>query len=316
MAYIMEDSTGATELYINGRMMVSSDANSISSEKMLAFISSAMGSSGGQACVAGFGTGVMASALEGFGFETIRVTETHPELIQLSASVFSAINNDVLTREVLEITQEDARSILGRSKNNFDLIIMPYSELFTRPDLYTTGFYKLTHEKLDSSGVFCCFLSSGTLGKNRIMDILKTCGEVYPNVSLWHTGENSFAMLAAKDRLWDYCRIQRTYNFFAHRAGFENQPFEAFLANLLLGDREIRSVTEEAHVYDENKPLLKVTTNTDQETGSMKEVFSDNEINYSSVFRFSGNCVTSETYTFNIINSYRKILLARMQLLQ
>lgn len=311
-AYIIHEDDRPGDIYVNGRLIAGSDEKSLNAGRMVSLIAYIMNPSAESAYVSGFGTGIIPSELYSLGLDKVIVSEPYPEIVALSAGNFSGINKDVLTREELELTQEDARSLLGRYDKELDIIILFQHQTNIRPDLYTSEFYSLTYSKLDSSGIFCRLIPIKGIHKNDLMKTLKTIGTIYPNLSIWHTGEDYLTIAATKDSLWNYCDIIKRYNSWNRISGGNNQPIESFLGNLMLGNNEIMAMTENYEVFTDDRPVI---FSTDEESISgwdATELFAANETDYGSIFSFSERCVGSVEYTFNIINSYRKIILSKL----
>ena len=331
IATIKEGSTGTImllpqpgksgNLYLNGNLLLSTDEQGMKVQQLLAYLPCMFSMEYDSSYLSGFGLGVTASSLEKCGVNTIMISETSPEIIALTSSAFASMNNDILTDQTVSINIEDCRSFLYRTGRNIDMITFSYEYPWLKPDDYSKQFYQLCAKKLKDGGIFCQILPAFNIDINIFKAILKTSVSVFPDVSLWYTGSARLILMATvNENAWDYCRLRDKFTFLNRDNKFTemNIPsLEALLGNILLDDTAIRMITDSTQIITDNHPLWGLHSNAGNPLyidPQIVQLFNNAQIEYDNFLNLSVSCDISPPHILNILNSYRKITLAEIDI--
>jgi len=300
-----EGSTGSVRIYpqagpsgivsINGRKLFSTDEQGLKIQLMPACLPMMLNNNIRTAHVSGFGTGITASSLSSCGVTSISITEFYPEMVTLTAHVFSEQNDDIITGSGVDITIEDTRSFLLRTGSRFDVITTGTSVVESLPHLYTADFYRTCLDKLSDEGSLCQVISSGRVSLPEFKALIKSCTEVFPHVSLWFITPGQFMLLAGKKELdLDYCRLVENFDRKSKTAAFEHtgiRSVESLIAHLLLDDEKLRIYAEDASENSDNRPFVEFSLGREQKNDPrIVQSLSDISVNFAKVIIFKASC--------------------------
>jgi hypothetical protein len=251
-------SDGEMGLYIEG---VNNQVTGKDQFQMLPAIFSCVMGQPVQSClVIGFGTGVVASALEDCDIPSIYISEVYPELLTLSANAFSDDNKDILTSSRVNIAIEDARLFLTRNAVSFDLITAGYTSFQNTPSFFTSGFYGTCLARLSNHGLLTQVLPLTGINKQEFRSLIRACINVFPEVSLWYLSPGKVMLLAHKKRhSTDYCAIHQRFTGIDHFGRYTKPGIastESLIGKRLMDDRQLRIFAEGAPANTDDHPYL------------------------------------------------------------
>jgi spermidine synthase len=300
-----EGSTGSVRIYpqagpssmvsINGRNLFSTDEQGMKIQLMPVFLPVLLHDNIRTGLVSGFGTGITASTLASFGVPSISITEFYPEMVTLTSHVFSEQNDDILTGAGVDITIEDTRSFLLRTGRKFDIITSGTSMVESLPHLYTVEYYKACLDNLNDQGLLCQVIPAGKVSLPEFKSLIKSCMDVFPNVSLWFITPEQFMLLAGKSDLdLDYCRLVENFDRKRNTAAFEHmgiRSVESLIAHLILDDAKLRSFAIEASENSDNRPSVEFSFGQGQKNDlRIVQRLSAFSVNFAKTIRFKASC--------------------------
>ncbi len=245
-------------LYIDGVKNTVTGSEKV--QVLPAILSCVMAPAARSSLVIGFGTGVVASTLEDCDIPRIYIAEVYPEVLTLSANVFSDENQDILTSSRVNIAIEDARLFLTRNTVPFDLIASGYTNFQNTPSLFTSGFYKACRAGLSDQGLLTQVLPLAGLNKQEFRSLIRACIDVFPEVSLWYLSRGKSMLLARKKRTTpDYCTINQRFEEIDHFGRYSKPGIaitESILGKRLMDDRQLRMFAEGAPSNSDDRPYL------------------------------------------------------------
>jgi predicted membrane-bound spermidine synthase len=228
-----------------------------------AVFSCVMGPAAQSSLVIGFGSGIIASTLEDCDIPSISIAEVYPEVLTLSANIFSDENQDILTSSRVNIAIEDARLYLALNAVSFDLITSGYTSFQNTPSFFTSGFYKACHTRLSSQGVMTQMLPLSGINKQEFRSLVRACIDIFPEVSLWYLSPGKTILLARKKRQkTDYCSVNQRFDQIDHFGRYSKTGIastEQIIGRRLMDDRQLRIFAEGAPVNSDDRPYLEFT---------------------------------------------------------
>jgi len=252
---------GGKALYIDG---VNNQATGKEQVQVLpAIFSCVMGQPAQSSLVIGFGTGVIASTLEDCDIPSINIAEVYPEVLTLSANVFSDENQDILTSSRVNIAIEDARLYLARNAVSFDLITSGYTSFQNIPSFFTLGFYRTCYGRLSNQGLLTQVLPLVGINKQEFRSMVRACIDVFPDVSLWYISSDKVMLLAHKKRHHTvYCDVDQRFTIIDDFGKYSKPGIastESLLGKRLMDDRQLRIFAEGAPTNTDDRPYLEFT---------------------------------------------------------
>lgn len=252
---------GLRGLYIDG--VNSQMTGSEQVELLPAIYSCVMNPPAKSSLVIGFGTGVIASALEDCDIPSIYISEIYPEVLTLSANVFSDENQDILTSSRVNIAIEDARLFLTRNTASFDIITAGYTNFQNTPSFYTSGFYHACYRRLTSQGLLTQVLPVNGINKQEFRSLIRACMDEFPDVSLWYISPRKVMLLAYKKRQpINYCTVESRFAAIDHFGRYSKPGIastESLIGNRLMDDRQLRIFAGGAPANTDDHPYLEFT---------------------------------------------------------
>jgi spermidine synthase len=135
----------------------------------------------------GMGTGVTAGASLDHPVEEVLVAEIVPEVIEAARAQFAEVTGALFTDDRVEIVPDDARHVLGRTEELWDVVI---GDLFFpweagAANLYTREQFELVRSRLAEGGLFAQWLPCYQMSEEEVLGVAKTFAEVFPTAVLW-----------------------------------------------------------------------------------------------------------------------------------
>jgi spermidine synthase len=283
---VKNDSLDGEGLYIDGVQNILFKNKTM--EQAPAVLSLVLGPTVKSAMVIGFGTGIAASTLENLNVPAIFIDDIYPEVLALSANVFSDENQDILTSSRVDISTEDPRVYLWRNARAFDLILAGFTSGKNVPSQYTRDFYHICHLHLSPHGRFSQILPLNGISKQEFRSVIRACADVFPSIELWYLSDHNVMLTALNHR---ERTLDCTYgvNFASldqfgklSRNGFER--VESLLGNRMMDDRQLRILSAgappntDAHPYVEFSKISNDMTDPELILQLSREISQDKDI--------------------------------------
>src|SRR4029077_2762659 len=148
-----------------------------------------------------YGCGVTADAfLRGLHVKRMDVVEISKEVLQL-ADFYSGINYSNPLRDARVTTFiQDGRFFLQASPRQYDIISgePPPPKVAGAVNLYTEEFFSLMNSRLKQGGIATFWLPINQLKVEETKAILRAFHNVFPNASLWASGDQEWIMMGIK----------------------------------------------------------------------------------------------------------------------
>lgn len=227
---------------------------------------------GKEILVIGLGSGVSAgAALSPEGVERVDVVEMSPEVVHGSA-YFADVNK--LTYKKLpdgeswidtprmDVIVNDGRNHLLLTNRQYDIIASEPSNPWMAGvgNLFTREAFKLARSRLRPGGVMCQWIHNYSLDASHVLSIVRSFGEVFPNMTMWNTKGGDFLLIGSESPL--VLPIQELRRRMAQpgvRPWLERMHYdteEEFLATLLSHDSMLRQRSAKARLHTDDNMLL------------------------------------------------------------
>lgn len=145
-----------------------------------------------RALVTPLATGVTPAALLAHGFEEVVGAETRRGVADAARQFFSGVNANVLSASAFRLVREDARSILLKSSERYDVIILENpSGSGGRP---TRELYALAASRLRRHGLLVHRIPIDELPLPNLFVALNTVDSAFDHTSLWTHGPWAFVV--------------------------------------------------------------------------------------------------------------------------
>lgn len=212
--------------------------------------------------IIGFGGGMTASAVAKYpDVESIDCVEIEPAVLR-AAPHLERLNRRVLEDSRLHIFYDDARSFIQTVQRPYDLIISEPSNPWIAgvATLYTREFYEAARLHLAPGGMFVQWVQAYGLQLADFRMILATLAPSFERLSLWHSAERDFLLLARADSSpLNFDRSRKLWSNPGLSADFHElhltQP-ESWPAYFRLGDAEVRSLAAKAQINTDDRTIL------------------------------------------------------------
>ena len=152
--------------------------------------------------VVGLASGVTLGETLKSGAANAVVVELEPAVVEAS-SYFADINHRPLDDPRTTLIVDDARSVLARSNQRYDVIISEPSNpwLTGVSNLFTQEYWELGQASLNDNGVFCQWVQLYALSPDAFRSLVATYITVFPNTWLFETIPGSDALLISAPHL-------------------------------------------------------------------------------------------------------------------
>ena len=197
----------------------------------------------------------MIPEIKKYDVDKITCLEINPEIF----SAFSSFSDSVADDQTVEIVKSDIRTFVGRSKEQFDVILMnlPPPSTLGLNRFYTAGFFELLKRSCDENTVICTGLpSTANYAEGNALEVnaslWKTLGTSFQN-RLFLTGERNYFLAS------DGNMSSQIAELIANR-GIENEYVNQYYINdALLAMRSesvVSQFSETASVNEDFKPVM------------------------------------------------------------
>ncbi len=197
----------------------------------------------------------MIPEIKKYDVDKITCLEINPEIF----SAFSSFSDSVADDQTVEIVKSDIRTFVGRSKEQFDVILMnlPPPSTLGLNRFYTAGFFELLKRSCDKNTVICTGLSStANYAEGNALEtnasLWKTLGTCFQN-RLFLTGERNYFLAS------DGNMSSQIAELIANR-GIENEYVnQYYIDDALLAMRSesvVSQFSETVSVNEDFKPVM------------------------------------------------------------
>ncbi|KAA0249558.1 MAG: hypothetical protein EDX89_23845 [Acidobacteria bacterium] len=239
-----------------------SDQRDMETQLLLAVVPLAVHPRPGNVLVVGFGTGVTAGAVaRAPGVDRVTTVEIERAVLDV-APFFSHVNGEVLSSPKLRVVVDDARSHVLSTRQKYDLVVSEPSNPWRAgvASLFTREFFEGVKGTLAPGGVLAQWVQLYFLEPESLRMILRTLGDVFPEVEVWMLDGLNVVVLASERPLTvDRARLEAvaggTFRDELRKHAWVDSP-DALLARRLLGTKEARAFAGDGERHTDDLPLL------------------------------------------------------------
>ena len=150
----------------------------------------------------GLGSGITAATVLGYPISHLTVAENCAPVLA-AASLFAPWNHGVVTNSRVRIYQEDARTVLKLSPQQYDVIISEPSNpwMVGIGSVFSREFYQIAASRLKPGGLMTQWFHTYELDDEVIKLVVRTFGSVFPSMEIWDLGAGDI-MLLGSARPW------------------------------------------------------------------------------------------------------------------
>ena len=148
--------------------------------------------------VLGFGSGISAGALLGYPVKQVVIAENCEPVLR-AGHWFDKWNRGVLTNPVVQIWNEDARTVLKLSPRKFDVIISQPSNpwMVGVGSVFSREYYELAARRLKEGGVMCQWFHAYEMSDDIVGLVFRTFASVFPWIEIWDAGPGDVVLLGS-----------------------------------------------------------------------------------------------------------------------
>jgi spermidine synthase len=213
--------------------------------------------------IIGFGSGMTASAVARYPeVQQIDCVEIEPAVIH-AASSLETLNHGVLRDPRLHIIEDDARSFLFTTPNQYDLIISEPSNPWIAgvATLFTDEFYRQARAHLAPDGMLVQWVQSYGLFPADLRMVMATLAHQFKQVSVWQGLPGDILLLAQPNPAppFSLARLNRLWSVPSLRAAYQGMGMvrpEGLIAFHLLDDPDLRKLTANALINTDDLTQL------------------------------------------------------------
>ena len=194
-----EDGAELITLRTNGKVDASS-GNDMSTQMLLGHIPLLSHPRATNVLVVGAGSGVTAGAvLQHPSVQHVDVVEISPEIVEAARTYFARFNHGSLTDPRTRLHLEDAKTFLQTTPERYDVIVTEPSNPWMAgvAALFSREFYEDCRARLQPGGLVAQWLQTYETDDATCELVLATFSAVFPQVSLWQTGNGDLLLLGS-----------------------------------------------------------------------------------------------------------------------
>jgi spermidine synthase len=262
---VMEDKrTGARTLYVDG-FSTATVSNSIGGSaymQAMGFIPMLLHPNPKNSLVMCFGTGNTMGTVSLFPDNKVDGVEIDANVLSFS-HWFSKWNHDVLKKDNVEITIQDARNYIEWTTKRYDVITLePMSPVQAGvTNLYSREFYENSLNALNDKGIMMQWLPLHLVGPAEAKAIIKTFQNVFPHTTIWNSFLTRIVLLVGSNSpvTLDKKRFDEVMGYSELRAAAEQIGIRSFIDIMdfyLTDATKIEAFIKEGHEITDNFPIL------------------------------------------------------------
>ncbi len=245
---------------VNGIKTAFTNKEDLRVHAMLAYLPYFAHPAADNAFVVGLGMGITVNSLATLNLKRVDVAEISPAVVQASKKIFHEINQDVFSKNNVNLIIEDGRGYLFSKKESYDIITTNAVHPRISPNLYTKEFYEICKNKLHDDGVICQWLPTNLMTENEFQSLIKAFIKVFPNTSLWYLNHGHTLLLGQNDTLnFNINRLEQLFQMPSVKrntrlADIYNPGI--FISMYVMGSRELSEYIHNAPVNTDNQPIV------------------------------------------------------------
>lgn len=243
--------------FVNGRSEVPTDRDSMRAFYLLGHLPPLLHPNAKSALMVSFGNGIATGAMARHKIPRIQAVEIVAEQKE-AARLYKQENRDVLDYPGLNITIEDGRNYLLRSREQFDIITADATHPVNTSSwaLFTREFYSLVQQRLTKDGVFVQWLPFHDLSQSDYRDIIKTFQSVFPHTTLWFTGGTHTFLVATPNTLTRADIVALEPRIKQLGIADDIQSAQRLSEDLLLDEDAVRQYTADARIVTDDRAFF------------------------------------------------------------
>jgi predicted membrane-bound spermidine synthase len=146
----------------------------------------------------GMGSGITAGSVLGYPIEHLTIAENCAPVLR-AVRLFDPWNHGVATNSRVRIFQEDARTVLKLSPQQYDVIISEPSNpwMVGVGRVFSREFYQLAASRLKPGGLMTQWFHLYEMDDKTLDMVLRTFSAVFPNMEIWDLGDNDIILLGS-----------------------------------------------------------------------------------------------------------------------
>jgi spermidine synthase len=191
---------GYRVLMINGKTDASNGPGDMQTQLLLAHLP-LMAHEAKRVAVVGWGSGVTAGAALTYPVEHIDAFEIEPAVVEGSA-YFDDVSGEPLRDPRLQMIIGDARALLRRSPEEYDVIISEPSNPWITgiANLFTQEYFRIVASRLSPDGVVCQWFHLYGMSEESTRSLVATFGSVFPERLLFRLSSGRDVLLLGSRR--------------------------------------------------------------------------------------------------------------------
>lgn len=203
-------------LYSNGKIEASTFFKDMRNQSIIAYLPAMLMKKHEKALIIGMGSGITASVLAKFPFDSIEMVELEKDILPAS-KYFANDYGDPLNNKKVTYIIDDARNYLKITPQKYDLIISEPSNVWVNgvASLFTREYYKIIKSKLTKKGILCQWIQIYDLELDSIMSVLKSIKSEFKYIYICHskTSEDLIFLASESPFKLNLSTIHKNINF-------------------------------------------------------------------------------------------------------
>ena len=251
---------GDLSLRVDGKVDASAKSDA-STQLLLAYLPLTMKPQSKDVFCFGMGSGITAGATLGYPIDHLTVAENCRPVLR-AAKLFEPWNNGVLTNNRTRIYDEDARTALKLSPQQYDVIISEPSNpwMVGVASVFTREFYELAARRLKPGGIMAQWFHTYEMDDPTVDMVLRTFESAFPNMEIWDAGHSDIIILGS-GLPWqsDIDVYRQAFELDGPRAGLNSiglESPEAILARRMASQRTAFAIAGTGPIQSDDFPIL------------------------------------------------------------
>ncbi|MBW2161502.1 MAG: hypothetical protein JRH14_16300, partial [Deltaproteobacteria bacterium] len=211
--------------------------------------------------IIGWGSGMTAGAVLSHDVEKVDAFEIEPAVVEASR-FFNSINGNPLEDSRLHLILGDARSLLLRNEETYDLIISEPSNPWITgvANLFTKDFFELAASRLRPDGILSQWFHLYGMSEESTRSLLATFGSVFPHTLVFK--DRDLILLGSRKPIrFDIPRMEALFSRPRIKESLSgtmvHYPFD-LLADLRLDERGLAAYSRDARLNTDDNLLLEL----------------------------------------------------------
>jgi len=194
----------------------------------------------------GLGSGVSSGEILSHPVSRLDIVEIEPAVVE-AASYFNRVNRKVLSDPRVNLILEDARRLLSRATQKYDLIVSAPSNPWVSgaSNLFTCEYFRLLRQRLSEDGIAAVWLQTFDINPKEVKTGIRTFVSEFEGVSLWEAENGMLVMVGQKEKT---------------TIPAESLKNPRMAGRFLLADEALRSFVGHGPLNSDNHPILEFST--------------------------------------------------------